>query len=105
MYVDKFEISNIVSPLIPKLIDAVQGNISVKSMQSILVEAGLLVLNAQTEKRNKRPCNISSSIDLITNQRDKNGIRRYSLRCIDDEPVMLPDSKGFWTPINKYEDN
>jgi len=69
-------------------------------IENIIIEAIKAALKKESEKREQRPNNIPEGTDLVTEQRDDQGRRRYSLACIDDSPCMNPDKEGFWTPVN-----
>ncbi len=59
-----------------------------------------VVFNIKQKQRN-RSCNVEEgSVNLTEDVRDDAGRRRFSLKAIEDEPVMIPDINGFWTPAN-----
>lgn len=70
------------------------------TIADLVTDATMTVLEAEKNRREKRRINVSADVDLLTEQYDKKGRRRYRLAAIDDEPVMLPDKEGFWTPAD-----
>ena len=41
--------------------------------------------------------------DLLTEQRDNNGLSRYTVKNSVDGFVMVPDLDGFWSPNNQFQ--
>jgi len=82
------------------LIDCLTNGGHAGTVAEIVADAVEHVLTAENERRSKRKCNVSPDVDL-TEKVDANGRRRYRLAAINDEPVMVPDIDGFWTPVNQ----
>lgn len=91
-------IRNIVEPSVKKLVACLSKGGHAGTVSALTVEAALLVLDAEKQIREKRKCNVPFETDLVTEQYDEQGRRRYRHAAIDDEPVMVPDKGGFWTP-------
>ncbi len=77
-----------------------RGDLSATEIEKLVLDIALDGLNFASETRAKRKYNIPKETDLITEQYDENGLRRYSCRNLDDEAVMVPDKEGFWMPVN-----
>jgi len=104
MYLDKSRLKGRLIKFTPKMISLFDkyknGELSAAEIDRISMDIAIDALNFASEEREKRKYNVSKDVDLITEQYDDNGLRRYSMRNMDDEAVMVPDEDGFWTPVN-----
>ncbi|MFA6063969.1 MAG: hypothetical protein WC736_15380 [Gallionella sp.] len=76
-----------------------------KTCVSLFDDAVALQKEIAELKRNKLASGVplSKIPDLVTEQYDDSGRRRYSLGRVDGEPCMIPDGQGFWTPVGDPE--
>ena len=98
MVIDRMTIKSLIFKQCKKIIEYLTYGGHSGTIDDLVTDAVEVVLKYETEERQKRRCNIPEDTDLTTDRYDKTGTRRFSLRCIDDEPVMMPDEEGFWTP-------
>lgn len=104
-YLDRYKLRNRLMDFTPKIISMFvrfknHESLSADKIDEMSFRIGMAALNFASEERGKRKYNIPDDIDLVTEQYDNNGLRRYSMRNMDDEAVMVPDEDGFWTPVN-----
>lgn len=97
MYIDRQDIRNMISP---ENLEEIALCKSVTIIENVIICVVEKVLAYQKKKREERTCNITDYIDIHTDKYDKQGRRRFSLKAVDDEPVMCPDKNGFWTPVD-----
>lgn len=105
MYLDRYRLKNRLSskftPEVISLFDRYKtGDLSAAQIDRLILDIAVDALGFATEEREKRKYNVPKDINLTEEQYDQNGLRRYSMRNMDDEAVMVPDSEGFWTPVN-----
>jgi len=104
MHLDRMEIKSLTLPCVTQIIrvmtDPAGGK--VQAVEDLVADACMTVETAQCAKRRARKINVAPHTNLVTEQRDDKG--RYSLAAIDDEPVMVPDPKGFWMPAKELTD-
>lgn len=104
IYLDKCALKGRLMKFTPKIIDLFdkykKGELSASEIDRLSFSIAKEGLDFASEERSKRKYNIPSDTDLVTERYDDNGLRRYSMRNMDDEAVMVPDEEGFWTPVN-----
>jgi len=105
MYLDRYRLKNRLSAKftleVINLFDRYKnGDLSAYQIDRLILDIAVDALGYATEEREKRKYNVPKDINLTEEQYDQNGLRRYSMRNMDDEAVMVPDSEGFWTPVN-----
>jgi hypothetical protein len=98
---DVYEIKNNLTPYTGDMIRLLScEDISASDVENILRRVVDYTLRQAKEIRNRRQGNISEDDLGIIDIKDDNGFRRYNLKTCDDDGVMQPDKKGFWTPVN-----
>jgi len=94
-YIDSNDVYRRADNLAHRLMETLPYSIS--TARGAIKQAMLELLEAEDARRSGRRCNkLAEGADLATDVRGSDGLRRYDLGAVGDEPCMVPGKEGRW---------